>query len=186
MPDPTPSQTVGPFFHHALPFEGGGILVRAGTRGKRIVIEGTVRDGAGAAAGDVLIETWQADAGGRYHHPEDRQPQPMDEAFDGFGRVPTSDYGRFVIETVKPGAVPGPRGRAQAPHVVLGILGRGVLTRLVTRLYFDDEAANAQDPILEMVPANRCRTLIARRLAEGRYHFDIVLQGQDETVFFDV
>ena len=186
MPDPTPSQTVGPFFHHALPFEGGGILVRPGTQGQRIVIEGTVRDGAGAPAADVLIESWQADAGGRYHHPEDRQPQPMDEAFDGFGRVPTSDDGRFAIETVKPGAVPGPRGRAQAPHLVLGILGRGLLTRLITRLYFDDEAANAQDPILELVPAERRRTLVARRVAEGRYHFDIVLQGQDETVFFDV
>jgi protocatechuate 3,4-dioxygenase alpha subunit len=186
LPDPTPSQTVGPFFHHALPFEGGGILVRPGTQGQRIVIEGTVRDGAGAPAADVLVESWQADAGGRYHHPEDRQPQPMDEAFDGFGRVPTSDDGRFAIETVKPGAVPGPRGRAQAPHLVLGILGRGLLTRLITRLYFDDEAANAQDPILELVPAERRRTLVARRVAEGRYHFDIVLQGQGETVFFDV
>ena len=160
--------------------------MRPGTKGTRIVIEGSVRDGAGAPAADVLIETWQADAGGRYHHPEDRQPQPLDVDFDGFGRVPTSDDGRFVIETVKPGAVPGPGGRAQAPHVVLGILGRGVMTRLVTRLYFDDEAANAQDPILEMVPAHRRRTLIARRVAEGRYHFDIVLQGQDETVFFEV
>jgi len=186
LPDPTPSQTVGPFFHHALPFEGGGILVRPGTKGKRIVIEGTVRDGAGAPAADVLIESWQADAGGRYHHPEDHQRQPMDEGFDGFGRVPTSDDGRFLIETVKPGAVPGPRGRAQAPHILLGVLGRGLLTRLVTRLYFDDEAANAQDPILELVPAARRPTLVARRVADGRYHFDIVLQGQDETVFFDV
>jgi protocatechuate 3,4-dioxygenase, alpha subunit len=186
LPDPTPSQTVGPFFHHALPFEGGGILVRPGTQGERIVIEGMVRDGAGAPAADVLIESWQADAGGRYHHPEDRQGQPMDSEFDGFGRVPTSDDGHFAIETVKPGPVPGPQGRAQAPHVVLGILGRGVLTRLITRLYFEDEAANAQDPILEMVPAERRRTLVARRVAEGRYHFDIVLQGPDETVFFDV
>jgi len=82
--------------------------------------------------------------------------------------------------------VPGPSGRPQAPHIVLGILGRGILTRLVTRLYFDDEAANAQDPILEMVPADRRPTLVARRVADGRYRFDIVLQGQDETVFFDV
>jgi protocatechuate 3,4-dioxygenase alpha subunit len=169
-----------------LPFEGGGILVRPGTQGKRIVIEGTVRDGAGAPAADVLIESWQADAGGRYHHPEDHQRQPMDEGFDGFGRVPTSDDGRFLIETVKPGAVPGPRGHAQSPHILLGILGRGLLTRLITRLYFDDEASNAQDPILELVPAARRRTLVARRVADGRYHFDIVLQGPDETVFFDV
>jgi len=186
VPDPTPSQTVGPFFHHALPFDGGAIVVRGGTKGTRIVIEGTVRDGAGAAATDVLIETWQADVGGRYHHPEDRQPQPLDADFDGFGRVPTSDDGRFTIETIKPGPVPGPSGRPQAPHIVLGILGRGILTRLVTRLYFDDEAANAQDPILEMVPADRRPTLVARRVADGRYRFDIVLQGQDETVFFDV
>jgi protocatechuate 3,4-dioxygenase, alpha subunit len=161
-------------------------VVRPGTKGTRIVIEGSVRDGAGAPAADVLIETWQADAGGRYHHAEDRQPQPRDADFDGFGRVPTSDDGRFTIETVKPGPVPGPKGRPQAPHIVLGILGRGILTRLLTRLYFDDEAANGQDPILELVPAERRPTLIARRVGDGRYRFDIVLQGQHETVFFDV
>jgi len=177
MPELTPSQTVGPFFHRVLPFAGGDTLVETedGTSGRRVVIEGTLRDGAGGAVGDGLIETWQADAAGRYGHP----------AFDGFGRAPTQADGRFVLETVKPGPVPGPEGRPQAPHLVVGILARGLLTRLVTRLYFEDEA-NEHDPILALVPAPRRPTLIARRVAEGRYRFDIVLQGDDETVFFDL
>jgi protocatechuate 3,4-dioxygenase alpha subunit len=171
----TPSQTVGPFFHGALPFAGGHILANGGTAGRPIVVEGTLRDGAGAAVADGLIETWQADADGRYRDP----------AFDGFGRVPTRADGGFVLETIKPGPVPAPDGRPQAPHLVVGVLARGLLTRLVTRLYFEDEA-NAPDPILALVPAARRPTLIARRIAEGRYRFDIVLQGDGETVFFDV
>jgi protocatechuate 3,4-dioxygenase, alpha subunit len=172
MPGLTPWQTLGPFFHGALPFEKGPILAGGGPG---VIIEGTMRDGAGAPVADGLVETWQADAAGRY----------ADPAFDGFGRAATDGEGRFALQTVKPGAVAGPDGRLQAPHLVMGVLARGLLTRLVTRLYFEDEA-NAQDPILALVPPARRPTLIARRAAEGRYRFDIVLQGDGETVFFDV
>jgi protocatechuate 3,4-dioxygenase alpha subunit len=160
--------------------------VSPATRGTRVSIEGTVRDGAGEPAPDVLIEVWQANAAGRYHHPDDGQDQPLDPAFDGFGRVATGPDGRFGFETVKPGAVPGPGGRPQAPHLVVGVMARGLLVRLVTRIYFEDEAANAKDPILERVPASRRPTLIASRLGPGRYRFDVRLQGEGETVFFDV
>jgi protocatechuate 3,4-dioxygenase, alpha subunit len=186
VPPLTPFQTVGPFFHGALPFAGGGQVAGEGAGGTRIVVEGTVRDGAGALLPDVLIETWQADADGRYNHPEHGQAPPGDPRFDGFGRVATGEDGRFVIETVKPGAVPGPGGRPQAPHIAVGVLGRGILTRLVTRIYFDGEPANDHDPVLQLVPRERRHTLIARRIGEGRYRFDIAFQGEDETVFFDV
>jgi protocatechuate 3,4-dioxygenase, alpha subunit len=181
----TPSQTVGPFFHCARPFSGRASLVVEGTRGQPIVVEGTVRDGAGAPVGDALIETWQADAGGRYHHPDDLQDETAN-SFAGLARVATGEDGGFAIETVKPGGVPGPAGRMQAPHIVVSVLGRGLLTRLVSRIYFEGESANERDPILQCVPVERRRTLIARQIAEGRYRFDLVLQGEDETVFFDV
>ena len=182
MGDPTPFQTVGPFFHLALPFARGGSVAAGSATAAPIVIEGTLRDGAGAAA-DVLVETWQANAAGCYTHPEDGRG---DAAFDGFARVATDAEGRFTIQTVKPGRVPGPGGRLQAPHLLVGILARGILTRLVTRMYFADEPGNEEDPILALVPAHRRATLIAPRLSDGRYRFDVVLQGEGETVFFDV
>ena len=186
MPELTPFQTLGPFFHCALPYGDGETLVTGDTRGERVVIEGTVRDGEGAPIADALLEIWQANAAGRYNHPDDVREAPIDPAFDGFGRTPTDAAGRFSFVTIKPGPVPGPEGRTQAPHVLVGVLGRGLLTRLVTRIYFADEPANDRDPILELVPAGRRSTLIARKEAEGRYQFDIVLQGNGETVFFDV
>jgi protocatechuate 3,4-dioxygenase, alpha subunit len=183
MDEPTPFQTVGPFFHLTLPFAGGGTVAGAGAR---IVIEGTLRDGSGVPAPDALIETWQADAAGRYNHVEDARRGDCDPAFDGFARVATDAGGRFALETVKPGPVPGPGGRSQAPHLLVTILARGLLTRLVTRLYFADEPSNDADPILERVPVPRRATLMAARVGQGRYLFDIVLQGEGETVFFDV
>jgi protocatechuate 3,4-dioxygenase alpha subunit len=180
MSDPTPFQTVGPFFHGALPFARGGTVVCDGEAGGAVVIEGTVRDGAGEPAADALVETWQADPAGRYH------PVAGARHFDGFARVVTDAAGRFTIETVKPGRVPGPGETLQAPHLLVGLLARGILTRLVTRLYFADEPSNAQDPILALVPKERRATLIAPRTGEGRYRFDLVLQGDGETVFFDV
>jgi protocatechuate 3,4-dioxygenase alpha subunit len=180
MSDCTPSQTVGPFFHFAVMFEAGGTMVPADAPG-RIVIEGNVVDGAGAAVADVFLELWQADAQG--HYPQTRA---VEGTFDGFGRVPTDASGHFTLATIKPGVVPGPDGRPQSPHIVVAIFGRGLLTQLITRIYFDDEPANAADPILDMVPANRRETLIARRTADARYQFDIVLQGTGETVFFQV
>jgi protocatechuate 3,4-dioxygenase, alpha subunit len=164
----TPSQTIGPFFPRAL-------ACRNGPPGPGIVVEGRVRDGAGAPVGDALVEVWQADADGRCQEP-----------FGAFARVPTGEDGGFTIETVKPGPVPGPDGRRQAPHLVLGLLCRGILTRLVTRIYLDGEPANEHDPVLQCVPVERRHTLIARRLDEGRYRFDLKLQGDGETVFFDV
>lgn len=183
----TPFQTVGPFFHFALDFSAGRAVASGETRGTRVSIEGTVLDGRGDPMPDALIETWQANAVGRYHHPDDTRDLPMDPNFDGFGRIATDGFGRFSFDTIKPGRVPGPDGRLQAPHIMVSVLGRGILTRLVTRLYFDDEpAANNEDPILDLVPAERRPTLVARHEGEGRYRFDIVVQGANETVFFDV
>lgn len=181
MSGATPFQTVGPFFRFGLVFEGCDGLVGA-CEGTRVTIEGMVRDGAGAPVPDALIETWQADAAGRYHHPEDDRPG-TGKPFDGFRRAATDAEGRFSLTTVKPGPVPGPGNRQQSPHLVVGVFARGLLTRLVTRIYFDDEGANGQDPILELVPDERVSTLIAKRAGDDRYRFDIVLQGKDETVF---
>ena len=186
MPPLTPSQTVGPFFLVAVPTRGRETLVTNATPGPRVIVEGLVRDGAGDPVPDALIEIWQANAAGHCNHPDDPQSQGPDRAFDGFGRVATDAAGGFAIETIKPGSIPGPGGRPQAPHLVVGVFARGLLTRLVTRIYFEDDPANAGDAILVSAPADRRPTLIARRAAEGRYRFDIVLQGPGETVFFDV
>ncbi|MBK5189860.1 MAG: protocatechuate 3,4-dioxygenase subunit alpha, partial [Gemmatimonadaceae bacterium] len=118
--------------------------------------------------------------------PDDHQSKPLDPNFTGYGRAPTDDDGRFAIETVMPGRVPGPDGTQQAPHLLLSILARGILTRLVTRVYFEDETSTAEDPILALVPADRRATLIAQRVGDDRYRFDLTLQGEGETVFFDV
>jgi protocatechuate 3,4-dioxygenase alpha subunit len=164
----TPFQTVGPYFA-VLPLEGeNSAAVPAG-----ILIEGTVRDGAGAAVPDALIETWQADAAGRY--------DAMDARFRGFARAMTDESGRWVVRTVMPGAI----GGGHAPHLLVGVLARGILTRLVTRVYFPGDPANAADPVLSRVQEDRRATLIAMAAGAGRYRFDIVLQGPGETVFFD-
>ena len=141
---------------------------------------------SGRVVPDSLVEIWQANAAGRYAHPDDHQSKPLDPNFTGYGRAPTDDDGRFAIETVMPGRVPGPDGTLQAPHILLGILARGILTRLVTRIYFDDEPSTRDDPILSLVPAERRATLIAKPVGDDRYRFDLVLQGDGETVFFDV
>lgn len=189
----TPSQTVGPFFHYALvPFDTAGVVAGEDTPGERIVIEGRVLDGAGAPVPDAMIETWQADADGRYDHPEDgRADERGPSGFKGAARVPTDRDGAFRVVTIKPGRVPGRGNALQAPHILVSVLGRGLLKRLATRLYFADEAeANEEDAILALVPEERRATLVARAdgtAAEGRrYRFDIHLQGDAETVFFDV
>lgn len=190
MPDTpyvqTPSQTVGPFFHDALPYEAGPHLSAEATQGERITIEGRIIDGDGAPVTDALVEIWQADANGRYNHPEDEQGKPLDESFGGFGRAATDDDGWFRFETVKPGAVPWLHNEMQAPHINMSIFARGLLKRLATRLYFADED-NRHDPVLNLAPEARRATLLAKR-AEHRpaYRLDIVLQGENETVFFDV
>jgi protocatechuate 3,4-dioxygenase alpha subunit len=189
----TPSQTVGPFFHYALvPFDQEGVVAAEGVPGERIVIEGRVLDGAGDPVPDAMIETWQADADGRYDHPEDqRRDEIGTPGFKGAARVPTAKDGSFRIVSIKPGRVPGRGNALQAPHIMVSVLGRGLLKRLATRLYFADEAAaNDEDAILALVPEDRRATLIARADGEGPdgrvYCFDIHLQGDDETVFFDV
>ena len=178
----TPSQTIGPYFGFALPWPDGPNVVAQGTAGA-IRLAGRVTDGAGAAVPDALIEIWQAGPDGHFDHPDDPGRKP---GFRGFGRCPTDADGRFEFLTIKPGPVPGPDGVRQAPHVEVSVFARGLLKRLVTRIYFGDEAeANARDPILALVadPAERA-TLIAARAADG-YNFDIRLQGDGETVFFD-
>lgn len=182
----TPFQTLGPFFDFGLVIPDGDIIARPHSAGHHVVIEGTVRDGKRDPVPDALVEVWQADALGKYCHPADCQDRPRDAAFYGFGRVATDQDGRFAFKTIVPGRVAGPDGKLQAPHLAIGFLARGVLTRLVTRLYFDGEPSNAEDAVLALVPAARRSTLLAKRIEPDRYRFDIVLQGPGETVFFDV
>jgi protocatechuate 3,4-dioxygenase, alpha subunit len=186
MAELTPFQTVGPFFAICLSEPGCARISTGDATGRHITIEGIVRDGAGAVVPDSLIEIWQANAAGRYAHPDDHQSKPLDANFTGYGRAPTDDEGRFVIETIMPGRVPGPGDTLQAPHLLLGILARGILTRLVTRIYFADEPSTAEDPILALVPSERRATLLAEPVGDDRYRFDLTLQGEGETVFFDV
>ncbi|OLB80995.1 MAG: protocatechuate 3,4-dioxygenase subunit alpha [Actinobacteria bacterium 13_2_20CM_2_71_6] len=180
----TPSQTVGPFLHLVLPWPDGPDVVPAGTPGL-LRIAGRVFDGAGAPVPDALVESWQADPDGRFAHPDDpRGAAPA--GFRGFGRCPTDAEGRYAIHTVKPGRLPGGDGTVEAPHLNLSVFARGLLDRVVTRLYFPDEpAANAADPVLSGIEPGRRRTLVALAKADG-LHFDIHLQGPDETVFFAV
>lgn len=180
----TPSQTVGPYHALGLPWPDGPYVVPDGTPGA-IWIRGRVLDGVGDPLPDALVETWQADDEGRFDHPAARRAGPT--TFRGFGRCPTDDDGRYAILTLKPAPVPAPDGRLQAPHVDVTIFARGLLKHLVTRLYFADEpAANAVDPALRSIAdADLRATLIADRSPDG-YRFDIHLQGDRETAFFDV
>ena len=208
----TPWQTVGPFFHYALPWKGGADLVggsdigaradlvpdghfllrgpsaRSAIAGEPIEIAGFVYDGDGAPVPDALIELWQANAAGRYASPlDDRSDLPLDADFTGFGRAATGVDGSYRFHTIRPGRAPGPGNALQAPHATVSVMGRGILKRLVTRIYFEAAEGNDEDPVLALVPAERRSTLIARRDgADGPYRFDIRLQGAGETVFFDV
>ena len=185
MAELTPFQPVGPYFHVML--DGLGRLTRLagdGARGERITIEGVLCDGARRPLADGMIEVWQADAEGRYHHPEDPASSSADPHFWGYGRVDTDDQGRYRLETIKPGRVAGPSDTMQAPHILVSVYAPGILTRLTTRLYFEGDQANDADAVLTLVPAHRRQTLIAKRDGET-YRFDIVLQGEGETVFFE-
>lgn len=214
MAHQTPWQTTGPFFHFGLAWKGGADLVgdstlgaradltapghdlatsprntgRERTLGERIEIVGHLFDNTDAPLTDALLEIWQANAAGRYAHPEDsRAEAPLDPEFIGFGRTATDKDGGFRFRTVRPGRVPGPGNTLQAPHIALGMVGPGMLKRLVTRIYFFDAPENDDDPILALVPESRRATLIARAEpgASRTYRFDIRLAGPRETVFFE-
>jgi protocatechuate 3,4-dioxygenase alpha subunit len=187
---PSASQTVGPFFNFALTTNSSlGILARDGARGERIRLVVRVVDGEGApASGDAMIELWQADANGCYAHTLDPRAGEHDPNFYGFGRLETDANGECVFETVMPGRVPNGSGGVQAPHINVIVLARGLLRHLYTRVYFAGEPANADDPVLLLVPEDRRATLLAHA-APGRpdtWWFEIRLQGEAESVFFDV
>lgn len=196
----TPSQTAGPYVHIGLAPGAAGFDIYAqelghdiagpNAKGERIRVEGRVIDGMGSPIKDVLLEAWQANTDGIYAHPE--HLGEVEDGFRGWGRViPDFDTGNWTFETVKPGAVTDLNGRQMAPHISLWIVARGINVGLQTRLYFSDEAAaNAADPVLNLIEWKRRRaTLIAERTdSDGTpvYRFDIKLQGEDETVFFDI
>ena len=198
----TASQTAGPYVHiglipHMAGFDifeknFGNVLVGASTKGERIIVEGRVFDGSGTPLRDVLLEIWQADADGRYNHPEARAGEALDETFRGFGRAGSDfDSGLYRFETIKPGAVTNPDGRRSAPHINVWIVARGINIGLNTRIYFSDEAAaNAADPVLNLIeqPVRRTTLIAERSQRDGNtvYTFNVYLQGENETVFFDV
>ena len=188
----TPSQTVGPFLAIGLPWPDGPFVVSPETSGA-VIISGQVIDGSGTPVPDALVETWQADPDSRFDHPDDPRgaARPAEAGFRGFGRSATDGDGNYQICTLRPGPLPYPGGGSEAPHLDVSVFARGLLDRVVTRIYFPDEAAaNAADPVLSAIadPARRS-TLIA--VADpGKpgiaFRFDIRLQGERETVFFDV
>jgi protocatechuate 3,4-dioxygenase alpha subunit len=183
----TPSQTVGPYLAIGLTWEDGAFVAPEGTPGA-FWIRGRLTDGNGDLVPDGLIETWQADPDGRFHHPDDprgAQP-PRVEGFRGFGRSATNSDGEWGVFTLKPGRVPGVDGRLQAPHLDVSVFARGMLNRVVTRIYFADEPeANAEDGVLASVSEGQRDTLLATPADDG-YRFDIRLQGDKETAFFAV
>jgi protocatechuate 3,4-dioxygenase alpha subunit len=190
----TPSQTVGPFFRGCLLRTDARCDALAGPEagGQRIRVSGRVLDGDGAPVPDAVLELWQADDRGVYHHPIDpRWTRPT--AFSGFGRVGTDEDGHFAFTSIVPGRVPGHGDELQAPHISVAVFARGLLNHLFTRMYFPDEPSNDTDPTLRCVPPHRRPTLIARAVSPtdvaggpSAYRFDIVLQGRDETVFFAI
>jgi protocatechuate 3,4-dioxygenase, alpha subunit len=210
----TPWQTTGPFLHFGMPWKGAADLIgeselgarsdlvapghdygiahrpagRDRAKGERIELTGRVWDNSGAPLLDGLVEIWQANAAGRYPHPDDaRTDLPLDPAFIGYGRCALDKQGGFRFRTIRPGRVAGPGNSLQAPHIALGIIGPGFLKRLSTRIYFADAPDNSEDPILALVPKQRRQTLIAARENNANvYRFDLRLGGDNETVFFEV
>ena len=185
---PTPSQTVGPYFSIGCNRGNCDSLAAPGVAGTHIVIAGRVLDGDGAPVPDALLEIWQANSHGKYAHPEDTQDKPVEPGFRGYGRIPTDDDGKFHFSTIQPGAVPGPDGKPQAPHIEVSVFARGLMRRLVTRIYFPDEAAaNETDFALSRVEPQRRETLIVRKVPgpAAQFEWNVILQGAGETVFFD-
>jgi protocatechuate 3,4-dioxygenase alpha subunit len=183
----TGNQTVGPFFHIGLTQMLIPSVAGPEVEGARVTIRGRVLDADQQPIPDALVETWQANAHGKYAHPEDTQEKPLQKGFVGLGRVATDDEGTFSLTTIKPGRVPGPGGVLQAPHLNVAVLMRGLLRHLVTRLYFPDEPNNEEDPILRLVEPGRRATLIAKSTPgrPGNLEWTVVTGGENETVFFD-
>jgi len=184
----TASQTVGPFFSFGLLSGEENLLVDERAAGERIYLKGRVLDGDGQPVSDALVEIWQADAHGFFNHPADPNHEQADRHFRSLGRSGTTGDGKFWFKTVKPGRVPWRDRQDQAPHVNVRVFARGMLIHAVTRLYFSDESANQTDPVLNSVDPERRSTLIAQREESEdlpTYHFDIRLQGEGETVFFN-
>ena len=183
---PTPSQTVGPYLHLGLT-DARSIsrIASDGAKGERVSLTFRVLDGEGVPVPDAMIELWQADSDGNYPHQDSSEDGA---AFRGFGRLATAEDGSCTFETIMPGCVPGPSETVQAPHINVSILGRGILKRLSTRVYFAEEPANDADPVLSVVPENRRATLLARPDPDrtSNWIFDVHLRGDRETVFFDV
>ena len=205
MPQPldylkeTPSQTAGPYVHIGLaPFAAGFEIFDTNfgpdpagpdADGEHITVKGIVYDAVGAPIKDILIEVWQANSYGKYQHPDDRRDLPVDPNFRGWGRICSDfDTGEYAFKTVKPGGVTGRSGQPMAPHINFWLVARGINVGLNTRMYFEDEAdANAADPVINLIEqVNRRRTLIARKTGPSEYTFDIHIQGDSETVFFDI
>ena len=183
----TTSQTVGPYFRIGLQRLFVDNLAGPSVSGERIEIEGRVLDADGQGVPDALLELWQANAHGKYAHPDDTQEKTVEPGFRGYGRIPTAEDGSFRFTTIKPGRVPGPNGKLQAPHIVVSVFMRGLLRRLITRIYFPDDPANAVDFALSLVEPDRRGTLVARKSGkrDGLLAWNVVLQGPQETVFFD-
>lgn len=184
----TTSQTVGPYFKIGLQWLNCDNLAGEGVAGERFIVQGRVLDGDRVPVPDAVVEIWQANRHGKYAHREDTQDKPLDPGFRGYGRVSTGNNGLYRFATIQPGPVPGPAGEEQAPHLVISIFMRGLLKRLVTRMYFPDDSRNAMDPILRLVEPSRRPTLIANHAPspQGVLEWNVVLQGTDETVFFDI
>ena len=185
---PTPSQTVGPFFKIELTTDEHCVECVAGpqAKGERVWITFRVLDGDGVPVDDAMLEIWQADSNGKYNHPDDLQPKAVDPGWFGFGRIATDDNGVCMLETIKPGRVG--HNTLQAPHLLIAVYARGMLKQLYTRVYFAGDAALESDPILALVPPERRDTLLAQSDSDrpGHWHFELQLQGDHETVFFDV
>jgi protocatechuate 3,4-dioxygenase, alpha subunit len=185
---PTPSATVGPYLHLGLTEKYSVTQVTPkNVKGERVVLRCRVFDAENVPVSDAMIEVWQADSDGRYRHPE-IGTQPLPPASFGFGRAATNEGGYCDFETIRPGGVPAPDGKRQAPHISVAVYGRGILLQLYTRIYFAGDVANEQDPVLALVPEARRKTLLAHSDAFHPYgwQFDIRLRGENETVFFDV
>ena len=185
-------QTVGPFFSIGLSWLYDPDIAGSEASGDRVTVEGRLLDGDGHPVPDGILEIWQANSCGKYAHPHDTQDKPRDPGFKGYGRVPTDDQGYFRFTTIKPGRVPAPDGaggrqKLQAPHLVVSVFTRGLLRRLITRMYFPEEPSNSEDFALNLVDPARRHTLIVNKMdgGAGALEWNVILQGTDETVFFD-